>query len=164
MVPTSASKGRMELTRRPDFWSGVFFLVLGASACIYALLSYRIGTPARMGPGFFPALVGGVIALVGAVILGIDLRAAWKTHDEEREKINPFGLLPLVTTVTAVVAFALLLRPLGLIVSLFAMVLISRLAKPGSWREMLALATTIFLIAYLIFSVGLRMPFKVVPW
>jgi hypothetical protein len=159
-MPLAASQGGV--TRRPDFWSGLFFLVVGGAACVYAMLSYRIGTPARMGPGFFPALVGGLIALIGAVILVLDIKAARAAAADTGQ--SEFGLVPLATTIGSVVAFALLLKPFGLIVSVAAMVMIARIARPGAWREIIALSTIICLIAFLIFSVGLRMPFKVVPW
>jgi hypothetical protein len=153
------------LTRsRPDMWAGIFFAVLGAAAFVFSLHGLRLGTPAHMGPGFFPAVVSAVVCLLGIVILLLSLggKAAPQAEPENTRVGYMFATLGAI--LAAILAFALLLRPLGLVVSIFVLVIVARLVRWGSWREILTLGATLALIAYLIFVVGLNMPLRVVPW
>jgi len=43
--------------RSKDFWSGVIFLVAGLASVGFAR-SYTMGTSMRMGPGYFPTVLG----------------------------------------------------------------------------------------------------------
>lgn len=148
----------------PDAWSGAFFAVLGGSASIYSMLAYRLGTPASMGPGFFPALVGAVICLLGVMIFVFSIGVpASEPKNAEGERIGYiFATLAVVTV--AILGFALLLRPIGLVPSVFVLVLLSRLVRRGSLLELLVLGAVLSAIAYLIFVVGLAMPMRVGPW
>ena len=58
----------MKIKSQKDFFSGLMFTVVGA-AFAYGATSYNIGTGARMGPGYFPLLLGVILALLGATIL-----------------------------------------------------------------------------------------------
>ncbi len=53
-----------------DFWAGVMFLGLGGLFAGIAL-TYKLGTAARMGPGFFPFVLGAILAGLGIAILVI---------------------------------------------------------------------------------------------
>jgi hypothetical protein len=50
-----------------DFWSGLIFIVVGIAALIIGR-DYSLGTSTRMGPGYFPVLLGGLLTLFGAII------------------------------------------------------------------------------------------------
>jgi len=52
-----------------DLLAGLIYIVVGAAAFVMAH-AYRMGTPLQMGPGFFPALVGVVLILLGLVFVG----------------------------------------------------------------------------------------------
>jgi len=58
----------VKIKSQKDFFSGLLFTVVGASFA-YGATSYTIGTGARMGPGYFPLMLGVILALIGAVIL-----------------------------------------------------------------------------------------------
>src|SRR5690606_24798392 len=49
-----------------DFWSGVMFLVFGLSAVLIGQ-DYEMGSAGRMGPGYFPVVLGGMLSLIGLV-------------------------------------------------------------------------------------------------
>jgi hypothetical protein len=159
----AATARRFAIKSPTDAWSGVFFIVLGGGAFLFTLLSYRLGSPANMGPGFFPALVGALVGLLGLALFARSVRPSAAPAETSGDG-EAFGLRPLVSVLAAVIGFAILLRPFGLIVSLVVLVVVARLARMGTWLEMLVLTAVVTAIALLIFVVGLNMPFRVVPW
>ena len=55
------------MTRNPkDFWTGLLYIFFGASA-IFIARDYNMGTALRMGPAFFPTILGAVLAVIGAI-------------------------------------------------------------------------------------------------
>jgi hypothetical protein len=148
-----------------DAWAGIFFMVLGAGGCLFSVYNYRLGTPANMGPGFFPAVVGAVVCLLGIAIFLLALGEPEKTRAANPDEAGAGRVFATLGAIFAsVIAFALLLRPFGLVVSIFVMVFISRLVRWGSWLELLVLGAVLTVIAYFIFVVGLEMPLRMVPW
>ena len=57
----------MKIKSQKDFFSGLLYTLVGA-AFAYGATSYNIGTGARMGPGYFPLLLGSILAIIGASI------------------------------------------------------------------------------------------------
>ena len=102
-----ASGGRTVRIRSPsDFWCGVLFIAMGIAFMVLAR-QYRFGTPARMGPGFFPTILGGILAALG---LTLSIPALLRDGDP----LPRLRLRPMVTILAAIVVFALLLQPLGI--------------------------------------------------
>ena len=58
----------MQIKNGKDFWSGLMFLAFGLGFAIVAWNNYNLGTAVRMGPAYFPVMLGGLLALLGAVI------------------------------------------------------------------------------------------------
>jgi len=52
-----------------DFWAGLMFIGIGAFFMIWALTHYQMGTAVRMGPAYFPTLLGGLLAFLGVLVL-----------------------------------------------------------------------------------------------
>ena len=52
-----------------DFWAGVMFIGCGAFFMAWALMHYQMGTAVRMGPAYFPTVLGGLLAFLGALVL-----------------------------------------------------------------------------------------------
>ena len=57
----------MKIKSQKDFLSGLMFLVVGGIFA-WGATSYSIGTGARMGPGYFPLLLGVLLAVLGAIV------------------------------------------------------------------------------------------------
>ena len=57
----------MKLKSQKDFYSGLMFMAVGGAFASGAT-TYNVGTGARMGPGYFPLLLGVVLALIGLLI------------------------------------------------------------------------------------------------
>jgi hypothetical protein len=112
----------MQIRDAKDFWSGVMFAAFGIFFMVFAR-QYDMGTAARMGPAFFPTMLGGLLLGLGVLVALKGLTA--KTAG----RLDRFHFKPLLLVLGAVVAFGLLLRPAGLLVSLTALVVISSLGS-----------------------------------
>jgi Tripartite tricarboxylate transporter TctB family len=52
-----------------DFWAGLMFIGFGLFFVVWALTHYQMGTAVRMGPAYFPAVLGGLLAFLGVLVL-----------------------------------------------------------------------------------------------
>lgn len=112
----------MRIRSQKDFWCGVLFLAIGIAFMLIAR-NYRFGTAARMGPGFFPAMLGGLLAVLG---LTLSIPALARDGDA----FPRLHLRPLLTILIGIVIFALVLQPLGFVLSAAILVLVCGLADP----------------------------------
>lgn len=148
----------MLIKSQKDFWSGVMFAAFGLFFAWFAT-DYPMGTAARMGPGYFPFWLGVITALLGAMIALSAMRPGAK-----QDKVGKFDFRVNLLVLGSVVLFGLLLRPLGLYVSLAVLVIVSSLASHEfGWK--VTLANTVFLIvfSYLAFVRGLGLIFPLYP-
>lgn len=148
----------MEIKNQKDFWAGLMFVIFGA---FFAILGsqYRIGTAAKMGAGYFPTVLGVIVILLGIVISVGSL-----TTKEIDQKAIKFGWLSLFLILGSVVLFGLLLRPSGLILSLYILIAISGYAsKKFSWKSMLLNATVLILICLAVFVWALKLELSLWP-
>ena len=158
----------MKIQSQKDFLSGVMFTVVGAAFAIGAT-NYTIGTGARMGPGYFPLLLGIMLAIGGGIVMLTALRrGAVKGGDP----VGRIAWKPLVLVISANVVFGLLLGGLptlgvpamGLMVAIYALVIVASIAGPRfSLKTALILATLLAIGSYLTFILGLSLQFQVWP-
>ncbi|MCU0768626.1 MAG: tripartite tricarboxylate transporter TctB family protein [Burkholderiaceae bacterium] len=148
----------MKIGDAKEFWSGVMFAVFGLFFIVFAR-QYDMGTAARMGPAFFPTMLGGLLLLLG---IGIALRGI--LADTQDGKVARFHFKPLLFVLGAVVAFGLLLRPAGLLVALAALVVISSLGSDEfRLRDVLLLTVGLGILVLAVFIYGLGMTVPVLP-
>lgn len=114
-----------------DFGAGILYMALGISAFVMAR-NLGFGSLARMGSGFFPLVLSATLTLFGAVSLA-------RSFVRPGEPIGGFGWKGLILVVGATVAFGLLIRPAGLLVSLAILILMSAAASVRFKIEPLAL-------------------------
>jgi len=150
-----------------DFYSGVLFSAFGV-AFAWGAMTYNVGNGARMGPGYFPLIVGVLIAVMGSAI-------ALKSLIVETEDGEPIGRIawrPLLFVIGANIVFGVLLGglpsiglpPMGLIVAIYALTFIASLAGDQfSWKGVTILATILAVGSYLAFVVALKLQFPVWP-
>ena len=81
----------MKIKSQKDFYSGLMFLGIGL-AFAGGATTYQVGTGARMGSGYFPLVLGSLLALIGAVITV----KATVVHTEDGDKIGKWGWRPLL--------------------------------------------------------------------
>ncbi|WP_374407021.1 tripartite tricarboxylate transporter TctB family protein [Hydrogenophaga sp.] len=157
----------MALASQKDFFSGLMFTTVGG-AFAWGATSFEVGTAARMGPGYFPLMLGVLLAILGLVITVQSLSKGGPDGD----KIGAFAWRPLMFVIGANLAFGVLLVGLpslgvpafGLIVAIYALVIIASLAQPG-FRPVatLVLATILAAGSYLAFVKLLSLQFPVWP-
>ena len=139
-----------------DFYAGLIFTFFGIFAIIEAR-RYTMGTAASMGPGYFPLILGGVLILFGLII---SVRSLWSSE----EALKPLALRPLLLVTIAVLAFALLVEPLGMVLAILPLIIISSL---GGWefrlREVAVLYLGLVVLAVGLFVYGLGLSFRVWP-
>ena len=148
----------MEIKNQKDFWAGLMFVIFGA---FFAILGsqYRIGTAAKMGAGYFPTVLGVIV-----ILLGIAISAGSLTSKEIDHKAFKFGWPSLFLILGSVVLFGLLLRPFGLIFSLYVLIAIcSYASKNFSWKSMLLNATVLILICLAVFAWALKLELSLWP-
>ena len=58
----------MHIKNEKDFWAGIMFMGFGLAAVIIASLNYQMGTAVRMGPAYFPTVLGGLLAILGFIV------------------------------------------------------------------------------------------------
>jgi hypothetical protein len=124
----------MRIKSQKDFFSGLMFLLVGGGFAAVAVTNYTVGSAARMGPGYFPMLLGGLLALLGAAVMFSAL--TFERRDDER--IGAIAWRPLFFVLVGVLTFGLLLTGtrvfgmkipgFGLYVCVFILVGISSLA------------------------------------
>lgn len=148
----------MQIRHAKDFFSGLMFFAVGA---VFVVLSrdYAMGNAQRMGPGYFPTLLGGLLAVLGLVIAIKGLVRPAPDGGIER-----FHFGPLLIVLGAVTLFGLLLRPAGLVVALLALIGVSAYASHEfRLREVVPLAIGLVVLVLAVFVWGLRMVIPVWP-
>ncbi|PLP96673.1 tripartite tricarboxylate transporter TctB family protein [Cupriavidus pauculus] len=145
----------MRIRSQKDFASGLMFVLVGLSFSFVAR-GYSMGTAAKMGPGYFPFLLGLVLALLGAVVTIGAL-----SSKGEQDQLARWDLKILLWILGSVVLFGLLLKPLGMVLSVFVLVIISSMASHEfSWKGALLNSVVLVLISMgaFVYGINLQMP------
>ena len=135
----------------PDVLAGGIFVLIGG-AFVVGSLSFELGTPLRMGPGYFPLLVGAILAVLGLAIAVKGLIAG---------DVLSFGVIPwraVVVIVLAIVFFGFFVRRLGFVPTAAVTALMTTLAS-SRLRPLVAVAVAagLTVASTLIFVVGLQL-------
>jgi hypothetical protein len=141
-----------------DLAAGLIFVVFGLGTFLKAR-SYEIGTAVHMGPGYFPAAVGLVLAAIGLAAIVRGLVA--KTPDP----ITPHRLLPLVLIFAGVLAFSFLLERTGLVIAsavLIGLACFERLRTRPLEVLIIYVVLTAFSAVVFVRALGLQLP--LFPW
>ena len=157
----------MQIKSEKDFFAGLMFMAVGGSFA-WGATSYTVGTGARMGPGYFPLLLGIVLALLGAFILFESM----VVDTEDGEKIGAFAWKPLGFIIGANLIFGLLLGGLpsvgipamGLIVAIVGLTFVAMLASEFCIKRAVILSAILAVGSYFVFVKMLGLTFQVWPW
>jgi hypothetical protein len=140
-----------------DFCAGLLFVAFGVVALVM-VQAYAIGTPARMGPGYFPRLLGILLVVGGGIQALIGLRS-------KPEFAVEWHWRPLFTLLIAVVLFIVMTPWLGLIVAALVMSFVASAAsREFRWPEALLVGAILGSAAAALFVWGLGVPLPVWPW
>lgn len=150
----------MKIKSETDFWSGVMYIVIGAAFAGFAA-DYDYGTPQRMGPAFFPTMLGVILIFIG-LIVGLKGLATEDPHGHN--KVEKFSFPEIAWITGAIVAYGLLLRPLGIMLANVILVVISMLASHQfRWKEAIGVSIVMGIIVYGVFVYGLKLTVPVWP-
>ncbi len=141
-----------------DFWTGAIYALIGLSAVLIAR-DYGMGSAVRMGPAYFPTLLGSLLMIVGAVAL-------IRSFIVPGTAIGAFAIKGLLLVVFSVFLFGFIVREAGLVIALPLLVIISALAsRQFRWGPTIALAAGLTLFCSLVFIKGLGVPLPLIgPW
>lgn len=157
----------MHIKSQKDFFSGFMFMGVGV-AFAWGATNYDVGSAARMGPGYFPLMLGVVLAILGAVMTF----RALVLETEDGDRIGRFAWKPLIFVIAANLVFGVALAglpglripALGLIAGIYALTFIASLAGDEfRLREVLVLATVLAALSYVAFVMLLKLQLAVWP-
>ena len=140
-----------------DFWAGVMFLGVGLFFAVWAVVNYQMGSAVRMGPAYFPAVLGGLLALLGGGVVAGSFAIAGPA-------VPTFHFRPLLLIVVGCVAYGYLMKPLGLVGATAVLVFVSALGgHEFKWKEVTVLYLFLIVFSVLVFVKGLTLPFPLWP-
>ena len=141
-------------------------IVCGTSAFFFiGAFNYDIGTLNEMGPGFLPAVFGGVGLFLGAIVFLLELKPAGARSNEKSDIQWPLREFAFIAV--SILIFSILLEHLGLFLTAFLSILVCSGASHEryNWRRTMAwaLALSSITCVVFIFALGLSMKF-LPPW
>ncbi|MGJ7490307.1 tripartite tricarboxylate transporter TctB family protein [Variovorax sp. ZT4R33] len=157
----------MRIKSQKDFFAGLMFAIVGG-AFAWGASTYNVGNGARMGPGYFPLMLGVVMTLIGIGIMFTGLTV----ETEDGEKIGKWAWKQIIFIIGANLAFGILLGGLptlgvpamGLIIAIYALVIIASLAgSEFNFKKVLVLATVLAIGSYIAFIWALKLQIQVWP-
>jgi hypothetical protein len=158
----------VKIKSQKDFLSGLMFLAVGG-VFAWGATTYSIGTGARMGPGYFPMMLGILLAILGAIIL----MGSLIVETPDGDKVGSIAWRPLAYILGSNLVFGILLGglpsiglpPLGLIAAIFALIIIaSKAGDEFDLKSVLILSAVLSVGSYLAFIALLKLQMPVWPW
>ncbi len=143
------------------------FIVVGGAFALGAS-TYTIGNGARMGPGYFPLVLGVLLAIIGIAVTFTSM----VVETEDGDKVGKFAWKPLFFIIAANLVFGasigglplIGLKPLGLIVGIYLLTYIaSHAGEEHNFKEVAVLATILAALSYVAFIMLLKLQFPVWP-
>jgi hypothetical protein len=146
----------VKLLTAKDFLAGLMFVAFGVLGVVVGS-EYRMGTAARMGPGYLPRLLSWTLVALGAVIM-------WRGVLGEHEAIERGRWGPIILITLSIIAFALLIDPMGLLAAGAVLIMMGAFAAPPfKWPETLAATVLLLALSAAVFVWGLQLPITLLP-
>ena len=160
----------MKIGHPKNFWGGVLFVAIGLLFAVIArgvkfgdttlLAGYAMGTPARMGPGFFPFYLGVILVLLGLIIASTGL----KVHEGDPGKVEKFHWGPILWVLGAVVLFGVILKIVGMLIAGVLLVVMASIGSPTfNLKRSIILGVCLSIFCALVFVTGLKLPIPLCP-
>jgi hypothetical protein len=147
---------KIKIKSPKDFWAGLLFIALGLFFLVGGR-NYEMGSATRMGPAYFPSVLGGLMALIGGIIF-------FQSLVVKGENVPAMSFRPLFFITLALLLFGYLLRPIGLVLTVALMVFLSAFAgHEFKVKEVLLLSIGLIVIGVLVFVKSLSLPFPLWP-
>jgi hypothetical protein len=162
----------MKIKSQQDWWAGWMFITFGIFFIVVALGTpefidslfgrklipgYQMGSSVRMGPAYFPVVLGAILAVLGLIVL-------FDSLVEEGPEVAKFHFRPLLFIAVSSLAFAYLLKPLGLVFASVALVFISAYGgHEFKFKEVAIMSVVLVIFSVIVFVKGLALPFPICP-
>jgi hypothetical protein len=145
----------VDLRNNKDFLAGLLFIAIGVVAVAVAR-DYPMGNAMRMGPAYFPVVLGGILILLGAWVTARGLRSGEKLKGD-------WGWKPLALVALSIVLFGWMMARLGLIPALVAVFFVSAYAgREFRFKEVLLLTAVMSVFAVVVLLYVLKMPYPLI--
>ena len=145
-----------DLRNNRDLIAGLLFIAIGVVAVVVAARDYPMGNAMRMGPAWFPSVLGGILVLLGAWVTARGIRSGEKVKGE-------WGWKPLLLIALAIVLFGFLMSRLGLVPALVAVFLVSAAGgREFRLKEVLVLTALMSAFAVVVLLYVLKMPYPLI--
>jgi hypothetical protein len=145
---------KFDIKSPKDFWAGLMFIGFGAFFMIWALTHYQMGTAVRMGPAYFPAVLGGLLVFLGVMVL-IEAFAL-----EGPQLPLSFNIIDLIVAVLVYVALGWIFKRAGIngdwavLLGTVVLVLLSVLFRPAT-KPLVLISAACVIYGYLMKPLGL---------
>jgi len=162
----------MKIKSQTDLWAGLMFIAFGVFFMVVAIGTpefidrivgqklipgYQIGSAVRMGPAYFPVVLGGLLAVLGMLVVVDGII-------EEGPDVPQFNFRPLLLILVGCLAFAYTLKPLGLAGASLLLIFISAFGgHEFKWKEVAILYVALVIFSVLVFVKALTLPFPIWP-
>jgi len=146
----------MKIKSPKDFWAGLMFIAFGLFFLVVAR-NYQMGSAVRMGPAYFPTVLGGIMAVLGAIVF-------FQSLVMQGEAMPKFSFKPIFFISLSLILFGYLLKPLGFILSLVILIFVCAFGgHEFKVKEVSILAVVLVIFSVLVFVKGLTLPFPLWP-
>jgi hypothetical protein len=147
----------MKIVRHPkDFVAGILFAAVGIAAIVIAA-NYPLGTAARMGPGYFPRILGILLILLGSAL-------ALRALKLQGAPIPRWHWRPVVVVLGSVVLFGLIVNSVGLALSTILLIVLSSAASPEFRpKESVVAGIALAVLSVAVFVIGLKLQLPIWP-
>ena len=144
-----------DLRSNKDFLAGLLFIAIGVMAVVVAR-GYPMGNAMRMGPAWFPTVLGGILILLGAWVTARGIRSGEKLKGE-------WGWKPILMIALAILLFGFLMSRLGLVPALVAVFLVSAAGgREFRLKEVLVLTALMSAFAVVVLLYVLKIPYPLI--
>jgi uncharacterized membrane protein len=146
---------KLSFFNNKDCWAGLMFAGTGAAAMFIAR-TYPAGTALRMGPGYFPNVLSGVLICLGLYIMFRGLRSV------EKIKAN-WSIRALIILPLSMVLFGVVMELAGFIPALIVLIFVSAASGPEfKFKEILLLTIFLAVMSVAMFIWGLGLPYELI--
>ena len=148
---------KIELRNNKDFLGGLLLIVIGVIG-FYIAFDYPFGSAMRMGPGYFPRVLAGILLAFGVYVMIRGIKTGEKVS-------GAWGWKPLTYITASLVAFGWIMDRFGLVPALVAMFFACALGgHEFKFKEVALLTVVMTVFAVLVFVYGLGLPYRLFWW
>lgn len=147
---------KFEWRDNKDFFAGLMYIGTGAVA-MWIARDYPFGSALRMGPGYFPTVLGGIMIAFGLYVIALGFR-----RDYEKIQGN-WSIRALIVLPIAMVVFGILMEAAGFIPAMLALIPISAAAgREFKWMEVVLLTISLTIVCTIGFIYALGLPYPLI--